>query len=321
MPQPTPQDVHPVDVLLTNYSLAYMQAQNAFIATLVFPVLPVEKQSNKYATYTKNDWFRDEAKKRAGSAESAGSGYTLSSDSYNCDVFAIHKDIDYQTRANADPQFDLDRDATEFVTRRMLLKQEIQWAADFFAASIWGTDSTPANLWSDYTASDPGDDVDAGKEAILKVTGQDPNTLVIGYQVYRKLRRHPDVKAHFGLPLGSARMVNEEMLAQFFDVDRVLVARAIKATNVEGETAAYDFVQGKHALLCHVAPSVGPLTPTAGLTFAWSGVSAGLGAGVGISSIDLRPSGRKVDRIEAEAAWDNKVVASDLGYFFNGAVA
>lgn len=321
MSQPTPQDVHPVDVLLTNYSLAYMQSQEAFISTKVFPVLPVDKQTNKYATYTKNDWFRDEAKRRAGDAESAGSGYTFSSGSYACDVYALHKDIDYQTRANADPQFDLERDATEFVTRRMLLRQEIQWAADYFASSVWGTDSTPANLWSDYTASDPGDDVDAGKEAILKNTGMDANTLVLGFAVFRKLRRHPDVKAHFGLPLGSAQTVNEEMLARFFDVERVLVARAIKATNIELETAAYDFVQGKHALLCYVAPSVGPLTPTAGITFAWRGPEGTLAGGIGVSNIDLRPSGRKVDRVEAEAAWDNKVIATDLGYFFPSAVA
>ena len=64
MPQPTQNQVH-VDAILTNISVAYMQQQQNFIATRVFPVVPVSKQSDKFFTYTKNDWFRDEAQRRA----------------------------------------------------------------------------------------------------------------------------------------------------------------------------------------------------------------------------------------------------------------
>lgn len=320
--QPSTSAVHPIDVLLTNIGMMYRQNNANYVFDKVFPILPVERRSNKYNIWTKNDWFRDEAKPRTGYSESAGSGYTTSQTSYSCDVFAIHKDVDYQTVANADAIFDPMREAAEFVTDRILLRQEIQWVTDFFSTSIWATDSTPTNLWSDYTASDPGSDVDAGKRTVLLSTGKEPNTLVLGYDVFIKLRRHPDIKAFFGLPLGSAQMVGEAQLAQFFGLDRVLVARAIKATNVEGETAATSFTHGKNALLAYVAPTVGPNTATAGVTFAWTGLEgAGYGQQLGISSIDLRPSGRKVTRVEAEAAWDNKVTASDMGFFFSAAVA
>jgi len=319
MGQPTQGSVH-VDVPLTNISTAYMQSQDAFIATKVFPIVPVSKQTDKYYTYTKNDWFRDEAQQRADATESAGSGYGLSTATYSCDVYAMHKDIGYQTRANADSQINLDRDATQFVTQRLLLRQEIQWVTDCFATSIWATDATPSNLWSDYTASDPIEDVETGKETILSTTGQMANTLVLGYQVYRKLKNHPDIIDRIKYTQGvTGRTVTPELLAAMFDVDRVLVARAIKATNVEGETAAYSFTHGKHALLLHVATSPGLLTPSAGYTFTWQGVSSGLGANVGITRMDM-PT-KKSERIEGEVAWDNKIVGTDLGYFFNGAVA
>lgn len=321
MPQPTSAQVHAVDVPLTNISTAYIQSQDAYIAGIVFPEVPVDKQSNKYYTYTKNDWHRDEAQLRRDATESAGSGYGLSTDSYSCDVFALHKDIGYQARNNADAGIDLDRDATEFVTQRLLLRREIQWVSDCFTTSKWATDVTPSNLWSDFTNSDPVEDIETGKEAILGVTGREANTLVLGYQVYRKLRNHPDILARIQYVMqATIRNVTPALLAACFDLDRVLVAKAIKATNVEGETAAYGFTHGKNALLCHVASRPGLLTPSAGYTFSWNGVNGGIaGAKVGIRRFHIDKE--NADRVEGESAFDCKVVGSDLGYFFSAVVA
>lgn len=49
------------------------------------------------------------------------------------------------------------------------------------------------------------------------------------------------------------------------------------ATNNEGETAAYSFVQGKHALLCYVNPRPSLMSPSAGYVFGWRGISQGMG--------------------------------------------
>lgn len=319
MAQPTAQDVH-IDAVLSNISIAYIQSQAVFIASKVFPVVTVNKQSDKYYTYAKNDWFRDEAKKRGDSTESAGSGFTLSTDTYSCDVWAIHKDIGDQARKNADSVLNLDRDATQFVTQRLLMRQENEWVSEFFKGSVWGTTVTGGvnfTLWSDYAGSDPIADIEAGKRAILAVTGFMANTLVMGYDVFVKLQHHPDIVDRYKYT--SSQVITADMLSKLFGVDRILVAMAVMATNVEGETAAYSFTHGKHALLAYVNPSPGLLAPSAGYIFAWSGVSAGLGANVGISRmrIDLTKS----DRIEGEVAFDNKIVATDLGYFFSGAVA
>ncbi len=319
MSQPTAQDVH-VDAVLSNISVAYVQSQAVFIASKVFPVVTVAKQSDKYYVYTKNDWFRDEAKKRGDATESAGSGYNLSTTTYSCDVWAFHKDIGDQARRNADAVINLDRDATQFVTQRLLMRQEVQWASEFFIGGIWGTTVTGGTnfvVWSDYTASDPITDIENGKRAILAVTGYLPNTLVMGYDVFIKLQHHPDIVDRYKYT--SSQVITADMLAKLFGVDRILIAMAVKATNIEGETAAYSFTHGKHALLCYVNPSPSLLAPSAGYIFAWSGVSAGLGANVGISRI--RMEALKADRVEGEVAFDNKIVATDLGYFFASAVA
>ena len=325
MPQPNINSVH-VDAILTNISVAYLQNQANFIADKVFPVIPVDKKSDKYFTYTKNDWFRDEAQRRAPGTESAGGGYNLSTGTYSADVFAFHKDVDDQTTANADAPLNPLREATEFVTRRLMLRRELQFVNDFFTTGVWADDVTgvsgapssgQAKHWSDYTSSDPISNIEDGKAEMLGNTGMEANTLVLGYDVFKSLKNHPDLVDR--IKYTSSQTITTDMLAAMFDIPRVLVAKAVKATNKEGAAEAYSFAFGKNALLAHVAPQPGLMTPSAGYTFSWTGVSGGLGATIGTSQ--FRMESIKADRIEAEMAFDNKVIASDLGYFWSGIVA
>lgn len=316
MPQPTQNQVH-VDAILTNISVAYMQKAENFIANKIFPIVPVEKQSDKFFKYTKNDWFRDEAQRRADATESAGGGYNLSTDSYNAEVWAFHKDVGDQTRANADAPINVDREAVEFITSRLLLKMETEFVSSYFTSGIWATDNTPSNLWSNYTTSDPLNDVEDAKRAILATTGFEPNTLVLGYDVFKTLKNHPDLVDR--IKYTSSSVITTDMIARMFDVDRVVVSKAVKATNNEGATGAYDFTAGKNALLCYSAPSPGLLQPSAGYIMSWTGVSGGLGQTIGSSR--FRMESVKADRIEAEMAFDMKVVAADLGYFFASVVS
>lgn len=319
MPQPTSSDVH-VDAILTNISVAYMQEAGVYIANRVFPSLPVEKSSDKYYKYDKGVWFRDEAQLRAPGTESAGSGYTLATDTYSTDVWAFHKDVDDQVRANADSPINPDRDATVFVTQRMLLRQELDWTSTYFTTGVWATDKTGGvdfTQWSNYTSSDPITDIENAKSTILTSTGLMPNTLVMGYDVFRQLRHHPDIVDR--IKYTSSEVPAEGILARLFGVDRILVSRAIKNTGAEGAADSFAQIAGKNAALYYVAPSPGLLTPTAGYQFVWRGVSDGMGQNVGITR--FRMPELRADRIEAQMAWDFKVVATDLGYFFSACVA
>lgn len=318
--QPTSSDVH-VDAILTNMAVRYQNDPANFISTKVFPVVPVDKKTDKYFKYTKNDWFRDEAQLRGDTGESAGGGYTQTTDNYSADIWAFHKDVSWRVQANADLPLQPDADATSFVMQRLLLRQEAQWATDYWTTGIWATDKvgiTDFTQWSDYAGSDPVDDIEAGKQAILGTTGYTPNTLVLGYLTWRRLKQHPDIRGF--LPMGRGGPVTVQQLAEFLEIERIIVARAIKATNAEGATAAYGFtLTNTAALLCYVAAAPSITTPSAGYTFAWRGVSGALGQTVGISRIPVPL--KKADRVEGEIAFDNKVVASDLGYFFSAAVA
>src|SRR5260221_136018 len=152
MAEPTLSQVH-VNRPLTSISQAYMQNEADYIADKLFPVVPVQKQSDLYFIYTKGDWFRDEAQLRGPATESAGGGYPVTTSSYYAPVYAFHKDVDPQVRANTDNPLNADRDATLWITHRMMLKREIAVSAAAMKTSTWtgsttGGDITPGTQWN-----------------------------------------------------------------------------------------------------------------------------------------------------------------------------
>jgi len=326
MAQPTPSDVH-VNVPLTNISIAFLQDQRQFIADQVFPNIPVQQQANRYYTYDKNEWWRSQAEERAPATESAGSGFKVdNTPTYFCRTYAIHKDIDDQLRANADPVLDLDRDGTEFVSFQLLLKREKLWVTKYFGSGIWTGDQTGVagapganqfTQWSDYGASTPIEDVRAQRRLIQLRTGRLPNVLVLGPTVYDKLVDHPDIIDRYKYT--QRGILTPELLAGVFDVDRVLIPGGVENTAAENLSATLSFLYGKSALLAYAAPSPSLLQPSAGYTFSWTGY---LGAGPGGNRImRFRMQPLRSDRIEGEMSFDLKVVAVDCAVFFGTAVA
>jgi hypothetical protein len=311
MPQPTSTDVH-VDAILTNMSVAYMQEAYAFVSSRAFPQVSVNKQTDKYFTYSQADFFRDQVQRRADGTQSAGTGYSLSTATYAAEVFALHKDIGDQTRANADAPLDMDMDATRFLTQQMLIRQEVEWAATAFTTGIWDTDVVPAILW-DAANSIPIANIETGKNVVLSATGYVPNTVIMSYKVFSALMDNADIIDR--IKYTSMESVSEDLLARLFNVDRVLIMAGTYNTAAEGATASYSQIGDKDVLLCYTPASPGLMQPSAGYTMVWNGISSGMGTSSAISRFRIEE--RKADRIEIEAAWDTKIVSSALGYFLS----
>ena len=311
MPNPSSFDVH-VDAILPYISVAYMQEADAFVASRAFPQVSVTKQTDKYFVYDQADFFRDQVQRRADGTQSAGTGYSLSTASYSAEVYALHKDIGDQTRANADDPLDMDMDATRFLTQQMLIRQEVEWASAAFNTGIWGTDSTPGVLW-DAANSTPIANIETGKNAVLTATGYVPNTVIMSYKVFSALMDNADIVDR--IKYTSVESVSEDLLARLFNVDRVLIMAGTYNTAANGATASYSQIGDKDVLLCYTPDNPGLMKPSAGYTMVWNGVSSGMGTSSAISRFRLEAE--KADRIEIEAAWDTKIVSSALGYFLS----
>lgn len=313
----TPKDVH-VDQLLTNVSVAYTNP--GYIADQIFPIVPVDSQSDKYLTYDKSHWFRNEARIRAPGTRSERGGWSYSSDTFFCDRFSYGHEIYDEERSNADSNFQLDSDAAEFATDKILMQREVAFAGGFFTTSVWGTDKTGATdftRWSDYANSAPLTDVSAWMDLVEASIGREPNRLVMGKQVWTQLKWHPDLidtikytqRAQMSLDLATALL----------EVGRILVGRAIYTASPEGTAEAsvsYSRIWGKHALLLYVPDAPSLRTPAAGYTFTWQRVPNSL------SYVKrMRDEEREADIIEANAYYDHKVTGASAGVFASTAVA
>jgi len=329
---PTQSDLH-VNVPLTNISIAYMQSADAYIADKVFPSVPVQKQSDLYWKYNKAEWRRTDVEKRAPSTESPGVGWHVNTDSYFAHVYAVHKDIDDQLRANADSNFSLDRDATNFVTNQLLLKRDLDWNNKYFKTGVWANDRTgvasaPTGnqfLQWDQAGSSPIEDVTSQIIAFRQQTGYAPNTMVIGAYVLQALRNHAEILDR--IKYTERGIVTEDLIASLFGVQKILVSYATFTQSPEFQdpavteaNASYSFIGGgKSALLCYTPSSPSVMEPAAGYTFTWNGYLGGNRRGIRIKN--FRMENIASDRIEGEMTYDMKVVAPDMGVFWSNAVA
>lgn len=326
---PTPGDVH-VNTPLTNISIAFLQNAANFVAARVFPNIPVSKQSDRYYTYERGDFNRDEMQERAPATESAGGGYSLdNTPTYFATRFSFHKDIPDEVRANADAVLNPDREATAFVTHKALIKREKLFVGKYFTTGIWGADitgvaSNPSTgqvlQWNDANST-PIENIRAQKRAIAESTGFEPNKLVIGRAVFDALLDHPDIidRIKYGQTPGSPAMAGNDVLARLFNVDELLVMNAVENTAKEGQTASHSFIGGKSALLCYSTPAPGLMTPTAGYTFSWTGLMGAGSEGNRIRSFRMENIG--ADRVEIDMCFDMKLVSADLGRFWTSIVA
>ena len=322
---PTRSQIH-IDRALTNMSVAYMQDSSVFIADKVFPIVPVQKQSDTYFIYSKEDFFRDEAKERANGAETAGGDYDIEqAPPYFCRVYGYHKDITEQERVNADDPLSPDRDSTEFVSHKLLIRREVDWASKYFQTSIWAnevegnaTASSGKTIFWDDPTSDPIKVIRDAQTRILENTGYKPNKLVLSPYVYNALCDHPMILER--IKYTQKGVVTKELLAGLFEVDEILIPYAIKNASKKGKDGDMQFIMGKHALLCYTPKAAGIKKPSAGYIFAWKGLKGAGAYGNRIVRIPMPWLGMDTERIEGEMAYDSKVVSAELGYFFKDIV-
>jgi hypothetical protein len=330
MPEPLYGDVH-VAAALTDVAVAYFQDEANYIANKIFPLVSVAHQTDVYFVWSKGDFFRDEAQLRADATESAGSGVNLTTQSYAAKVWALHQDIGSQVRSNADPAVDVDVTATRQLMQKMLIRRDRIFVQKYLTTGVWGTDitgvaSAPTGSqtiqWSDDANGDPFTDIATGQTTVLQNTGFLPNVLLLTWPVYQALRKHPLVvdRIKYTSP-AFAGTITPQLLAEAFDIEEVVVSKAVYNSAAQGATAAMNFVAGKTALLAYRAPNPGLMVPTAGYVFGWTGLINLNNLGVAVYQIPMPWRGIKTVRTEAEMAFDMQVVGSDLGYFFNSIVA
>ena len=307
MANPRISDVH-IDRAIENVAIRY--TNDMMVAENVAPRVTVQNESDKYFKFDKGDWMRDEADNdRQPGTRAPRGGYRLSTDTYTLKEIAQASEVPDRIRDNADNPLRPFEDASEWASRMVMIRREKRASSALFAASTWGTDKTVSSQWSDFVNSDPAADVADGVDSILSATGQMPNSLLVGQEVYSKLRQHPDGLDRYKHT--QTGIMNEEMVAQWLGVDNIIVGRGINNTAAENATVSMSFIWGKNALLMYTAASPSISEPSAAYIFQKGGVD----------TKRFREEAEAQDVVEVTHLVDIKVTASDCGYYFPSVVA
>jgi len=299
-----------ISAALTQVAIEY-NAQN-FIADMIFPRVPVEKENDKY-------WVFDKSGMRTGDV----TGYTReqgtetirviptqSDESYACVEHALESPIDARLSKEAD--FDLGSARVRNLMDRLMRDREKRIADQLFSTTniTQNTTLTSTDQWSDYTNSDPIGDIETGTTTVEKATGYTPNTLVLGREVYLSLKRHPALLELINVTDGA---VPNALMMELFDVERILVGRGVRNTVAEdtSQTHTGGYIWGKYALLGYVPPSPSIAEPSLGYQFVsrdWQ--------------VDQYEEPRISSRVhKVSEISDNKITAAGCGYLIAGAIA
>lgn len=331
----TPSAVH-IDAPLTNLTIAWLQDANGFIADRVFPKVSVSKKSDKYYIYNRADFNRiGQVQPRAPRTQAPRVGMTLSTDTYLTDVFSLATDFDFETLANEDAALDIRAAGAQMLTHQLLIDRERKWATTYFAQGVWATDwegisgspgAAQVRQWSDYTNSNPIVDVTNIMRTVqLRSGGFKPNVMVLGKEVRDVLVNHPIIlgRLNGGATVTNTALVTDAKLAEIFGVEEFLVMETVQNTAAEGLAESNSFIGGKAVAFYYRPRAAGLMVPSAGYTFTWDELQNASGHGITIKSYtgDYLAIDGIAEVLEANMAYDHKVVASEMGAFIRTVVA
>lgn len=325
----TPNQVH-VDEALSNISVAYDNPDLIFQKE-VFPVVPVDKQSDIFFKFSKQHFRSYPDSKRPGADVSEIPIDLDARGNFFCDGHALDYPQPDELTANADPGADLDIEVTLKVTESIRLNEEINGAAQIVTANITqNTTLSGTSQWSDFTNSDPFLAIDQKKTTIRQSTGLMANRLLISEYTFLTLRNHPKLIDRVKYTQsGLHTPLTQGQLAEAFGVEQIVIGGGLYQNTPEGRTDSLTYIWGKNALLYYKPPRPGKRIAALGYTFVWMVRIGGDGKMRGdIASTTggflvrrYRYERRRSDVIGVEYYYSQQIIDANCGFLFVNAVA
>lgn len=245
------------DPILKDIAIAY--SNKNFYADRLFPTVPVEKKTGFYFVWDQAN-LRSEDDLRTGRAESKIVDDEATKTAYGPLLEHSLKTFIEQDLIDQSDIDNLETARTERLRHRMLINKEVDLANYLSNTSNVGNSATLSGTsqWSDYANSDPYGDLEDMIEEVRTGSMQKANKLAFSKPVWSQLKYHPDtielLKAQ-----GGGRFT-PQLLADWLEVDEVLVLDSQYNTAKEGQTDSISDIWGKHAWALYVNPSTTPST-------------------------------------------------------------
>ncbi len=244
------KDKRIVDKVLTKVVLGFDLDQE-FSGHHLFPDVQVTEMGGKIVKFGKESYVVLNTK-RSPAETVRGIGINYSSDDYVLEnrlleALSPEEFIEVGQKAN----IAVKAQSVNQVMRLMRLEGEYDKAQLAQDANIYATNNketlSGSSQWSNPTV-DILQQIEDAKATIRAKTGRYPNVFHLDPKSYLALKRNEQIKEQF--KYSGKASITTDMLANFFDVDSVVVGKAIHAENVDS-----DFIDlWQHSVLAYVAP-------------------------------------------------------------------
>lgn len=227
--QQTAGQARVIDPILSDIAQGYRNG--AMIGMNLFPAVPVAQRGGKIISFSKEDFALYNTGRSPG-ANTRRVQYGYSNGNYTLEQHALEAVCPWELLQEASQVAKIDQAAiavrkTQNIIALRLEKAQADLATT--AASYQAANKTTlsgTSQWSDYTGtSNPSKDIETAKEAIRAATGKRGNTVIVAAAVYAKLKQHPAIIDR--LKYTGRDSVTTDLLANLWDVDRVLVGNAV----------------------------------------------------------------------------------------------
>lgn len=318
---------------LSTMAMAFFQAPGVHFAKDIFPICPVSLSSGQYYIFNKEELAKDQVQRKPAFGKVAPAVFSHTEAPYTCAVDQVIVGIDqiaalnYQrsrTPAAVDPK----RNKTRMASEQMNLHLDRLFAEAYFNDKAWenvleGSDSPDGTSTFGYF-----DDADMDIIGLFDDLTRDillgglrkPNKLVLGYDAYVKMKKHPQflerVTGSGSTP--NPALVNEQVISAVLGIPTVKVVYAAQNKARLGQKAEIQFVcDSKSALLCYAPDTPSVEEPSAGYIFTWD--MLGNGQWIAADTFEGEP-GTHSEFVEALLSTDMKKTCDDLAVFLKGCV-
>lgn len=315
---------------LSNMALAYFQNAENYFARAIFPICQVDLSSDIYYKFSKEDLLRDNWQRKPEYGSVMPAVISEDTDTYACQVDQIIMGIsqirqtDLQRRQGPALARNPRLQRTKTIAEQANIHQDKIFAGKFFVSGAWGNEkvgvdstTTTGNQVIKFSNdnSDPIKFIEDQKSEMHEKTGRTPNRLALGANTFNALKQHPGIleRVKYGGSTANPAKVTENVLAQLFGIEKLVVLKSIHNKAAQGAEAEMAYIGDPNALLLAYAtntPSVDE--PSAGYIFTWDM----LGNGQYMPIMHRTPNdARHTEEVEGLMATDMRKVADDLAVF------
>jgi hypothetical protein len=304
-----PGDVHVSQVLQT---LSVMFANDEFIGNRLMPVVfNSGKLSGTFYKYEKRNSLGYPDDSMADRTTPAELNQSRTKATFSLTIRSLREFLDQYVIQNQDAPLNELVDLTANVLNGMAFNREVRHAAVLCTAGNFGANTVAVaagDRWDTAGGGDPGAVIDTAKAAVWSGRGPGRWAGYMSLNVFNVLKRHPRILDTFKYGVGAAgpSQASLQMLAEYFDLDEILVGRARKDTANEGQTASYSRIWSDvFGIARVVAPS--PRNAGFGFTFQDAPTQSDL-------SYELMDGAKGGYYARSTHADNELVVASECGY-------